>query len=208
MLKVLLSVYVSLFTLASYAQQTIPEWSSPSELVVEDPGKIVTDLNSIITENSKVILNWKVNGDMPDFFAIERSDNGKTYEIVSVLNNVAPQTLFQWTDDAPKKGRSFYRIRYSFKQGRSLYSKTLSLAIAGYIAFKFYPNPVDQILIIRSDAPIDVQISDATGKVRITQPRVQGLYTINVSSLEKGVYLIRFSNKLTNVLSQEKLIKN
>jgi hypothetical protein len=56
--------------------------------------------------------------------------------------------------------------------------------------------------------PIDVQITDGTGKLRITQPKVQGLATINVSSLEKGIYLIRFSNKLTGVMYQEKLLKN
>jgi hypothetical protein len=208
MLKILLSVYVSFFTLVSFAQQSQPGWSGPSDLVVEDPLKVVSDLNSTITDKDRVILTWKVNGEMPDFFAIERSDNGKTYEVLGVMNNQSRQTIFQWTDDSPKKGKSFYRIRYSFKEGIPLYSKTHPVSIAGYIAFKFYPNPVDHILIVRSEAPIDVQISDATGKVRIAQPRVQGLYTINVSSLEKGVYLIRFSNKLTNVMSQEKLVKN
>ena len=208
MLKILLSLYVSFLMLTCYAQPIIPEWSGPSDLVVEDPNKIISDLTSLIIETTKVLLTWKVNGDTPDFFSIERSDNGKSYEVITVLNNLSPQALFQWTDDAPKKGKSFYRIRYSFKQGAPFYSKTIPVSIAGYIAFKFYPNPVDHILIVRSEAPIDVQISDATGKIRISQLRVKGLYTINVSSLEKGVYLIRFSNKMTNVMSQEKLIKN
>ena len=79
---------------------------------------------------------------------------------------------------------------------------------AGYVAFKFYPNPVDHVLIIRSDAPLDVMISDANGRLRISETRVQGLHTINVSSLEKGVYLLRIVNKLTNMLTQEKLMKN
>jgi hypothetical protein len=208
MFKLLLSLFVSVLTLACYAQPTLPEWSGPTDLVVEDPNKIIAELNSNINENAKVQLSWKVNGDLPEFFTIERSDNGKSYEVITVLNNLTPQPSYQWTDDAPKKGKTFYRIRYSFKAGLPLYSKTIAVSIAGYIAFKFYPNPVDHILIVRSDAPIDVQISDAAGRLRISQPRVHGLYTINVSSLEKGVYLIRFSNKLTNVMSQEKLIKN
>lgn len=208
MLKVLLYVYVSLLTLACYSQAPLPEWSGPSDMVVEDPNKTIYELNTIFNDNGKLTLNWKVRGYIPNYFAIERSDNGKNFEVVGVLNNLSTQSYFQWTDEVPKKGRSFYRIRYSSDTGDSLYSKTAPVSIAGYIAFKFYPNPVDHVLIVRSEAPIDVQISDATGKVRISQPRVQGLYTINVSSLEKGVYLIRFSNKLTNVMSQEKLIKN
>lgn len=208
MLKVLLYVYVSFIALACYTQPTLPEWSGPSDIVVEDPNKVISDLSSTVSEKGKVILSWMVNGERPDYFAIERSDNGKIFELVVLLNNLKPGNYFQWADDAPKKGRSFYRIRYSFVQDDSLYSKSIPVSIAGYIAFKFYPNPVDQVLIVRSEAPIDVQISDANGKLRISQPRVQGLVTINVSSLEKGVYLIRFSNQLTNVMSQEKLIKN
>jgi hypothetical protein len=51
-------------------------------------------------------------------------------------------------------------------------------------------------------------ITDANGRLRVSASRVQGLHTINVASLEKGVYLIRVINKLTNVMSQEKLMKN
>lgn len=208
MLRTLLYISVSLLTLTGYSQSTLPDAASPSETVAEDPNKTITDLSSTIS-NSRVSLNWKVNGNLPDFFTIERSENGKTYETVTVLNNLIKKELHQWTDDAPKKGRNFYRIKYSFGgQGPDLYSPTVTAAIAGYIDFKFYPNPVDHILIVRSDMPIDVQITDPTGKVRISESRVRGIHTINVSSLEKGIYIIRFSNKLTNVMSQDKLIKN
>ena len=118
------------------------------------------------------------------------------------------------TDEA-KPQKNFFKVNltalvlknYSLQYERVL-NKTVSVAVAGYIDCKFYPNPVDHILIVRSDTPIDVTISDANGKVRVTENRVRGLHTINVSSLEKGIYLIRFSNKLINVISQEKLIKN
>lgn len=207
MLRTLLYICVSVLTLAGYSQQALPDAASPSEVVAEDPNKTITDLNSSVN-NTKVFLTWKASGELPDFFTIERSENGKNYETVAVLNNVSKRDQHQWTDDAPKKGRSFYRIKYSFGQGPDLYSQTVTVAIAGYTDYKFYPNPVDHILIVRSDMPIDVQISDATGKIRIAESRVRGIHTINVSSLEKGIYLIRFSNKLTNVMSQDKLIKN
>lgn len=207
MFRTLLYICVSLFTLAGYSQQQPLNALPPSEAVVEDPNKTISDLNSSVN-NTKVMLNWKVNGELPGFFTIERSENGKSFETIAVINNLVKKEHHQWTDDAPKKGRSFYRIKYSFGPGPELYSSTVTVAIAGYTDYKFYPNPVDNILIVRSDMPIDVQITDPTGKVRISELRVSGIHTINVSSLEKGIYLIRFSNKLTNVMSQDKLIKN
>ena len=207
MFKILLSIYVSFLALATYSQSP-SDWPSSSDVVLEDPNRIISELSSRITENSKIILSWIVKGELHDFFAIERSDNGKSYEVVTVLNNLTPENIFQWTDDVPRKGRSFYRIRYAYKHGDSLYSKTIPVSIAGYVAFKFYPNPVDHVLIIRTEAPLDVMITDANGRLRISEARVQGLQTINVSSLEKGVYLIRFVNKLTNIMSQVKLMKN
>jgi len=207
MFKLLLSIYVSFLALASYAQSPTAEWS-PADFVNEDPGRIVTDLTSRLTESSKVILSWMVSGSLPQFFAIERSNNGKNYEVITVLTNFNAQKTYQWTDDVPVKGRSFYRIRYSFKEGDSLYSKTLPVTLADGTTYRFYPNPVDHLLIVRSEVPLDVIISDATGRIRVSQARVTGLQAINVSSLEKGIYLIRFINKHTNFVSQEKLVKN
>jgi hypothetical protein len=207
MFKILLSIYVSFLALTSYSQSP-PDVAGPSDIVIEDPNRVINEFSSRITDNSKIILSWMVTGRVPQYFAIERSDNGKSFEVVSVLSNLNAQNIFQWTDDVPRKGKSFYRIRYAYGQGDSLYSKTIPVSINGYVAFKFYPNPVDHILIIRSDAPLDVMITDANGRLRISASRVQGLHTINVSDLEKGVYLIRFINRLTNIMSQEKLMKN
>ena len=80
--------------------------------------------------------------------------------------------------------------------------------IAGDITFKFYPNPVDNVLIIRSETALDIQIIDATGKSRLSQTNVSGLHTINVSTLEKGVYVIRVLNRLSNTVVQDRLLKN
>jgi hypothetical protein len=110
-------------------------------------------------------------------------------------------------DESPFPGRNYYRIKTSVK-GKPVYSITLIVHIGGELPYKFYPNPTDNILIVRSDISLDVQIADASGAVRISQAKVQGLQTINVSSLEKGIYTIRFTNKVSNTVSIEKLFKN
>jgi len=174
-----------------------------------DTTSFIADLSLSIRENSKIILNWKQPADTSfEFAVVERSSGGRDFEVVAVLkrSDLLPEN--EWTDDAPAKGRSMYRIRFSGKNGQPLYSKPVPALIAGDISLRFYPNPVDNILIIRSENLLDIQIVDAIGKQRIGLNRLQGLQTINVSTLEKGIYFLRINNRSTGVITQEKLLKN
>ena len=172
-----------------------------------DSKNIVADFSYSLKGSERVHLTWKVNNkESVDFFAVERSGNGKDFEMIEVLKSV-PGYQLELVDESPLAGRNYYRIKTSFK-GRPVYSTTLIAYIGGELPFKFYPNPIDNILIVRSDVPLDVQIADASGAVRVSQARVQGLQTINVAALEKGVYMIRFTNKASNTVTTEKLFKN
>lgn len=190
--------------------QVLPSGGLASRLLpAPDSSSVITDLVHLIRENSKVVLNWKLaDTALTDFFTIERSCNSKDYEVVAVIRLASKAQWFEWVDESPAKGRNIYRIRCASGDNQVIYSGTIQVQIAGDISFKFYPNPVDNILIIRSDNPLDVHIVDATGKLRLSHSNVQGLQTINVSTLEKGIYLLRLQNRLANTTIQERLIKN
>jgi len=175
-----------------------------------DTSSTITDLSLNIRENAKVILNWKQPEDSSFTFAsIERSSGGRDFEVVAVLKQSDIKPENEWVDDAPAKGRSLYRIRFSGKSGfQQSFSKSAEALIAGDISFRFYPNPVDNILIIRSEAILDIQVVDATGKQRMSINSLQGLQTLNVTALEKGIYFLRINNHTTGLLTQEKLLKN
>jgi hypothetical protein len=174
-----------------------------------DSALFITDLSSVVRDNSKVVINWKNSSQVsPDFVVVERSSGGGDFEMVAVLKQPGFGASFEWTDDAPAKGRNLYRIRFDGDDGQPYYSKIVSALIAGDISFRFYPNPVDNILIIRSEGALDVQVMDATGKVRSSHSRLQGIQTINVSSLEKGIYYLRINNRSTGITTHEKLLKN
>lgn len=175
--------------------------------LITDPKNIITDFSYSLKANAKIHLQWKVTDvDGVDFFFIERCSNGKDFEMIEVVKLLS-NNKFEFIDESPLPGRSFYRIRTSVK-GRIMYSPNLIAYVGSEVSFKFYPNPADNILIVRSDIPLDVKIADASGEIVISQPRVQGLQTINLSSLKKGIYMIRFTNKVSNMVTIEKLFKN
>jgi len=205
--KLLLLFCASMLVHISHAQYSVLTDPSISNIGI-DPKNIVADFSYVLKEKTKVRLRWTVtNIEATDFLSIERSANGKDFEMIGILKLLSANK-FELMDESPLRGRSLYRIRTSVK-GKTVFSKTLEVYMGGVEApFKFYPNPADNVLIVRADIPLDVQIADASGAVRISQARVQGLQTLNLSTLEKGIYTIRFINKLSNTVSIEKLFKN
>jgi len=189
--------------------QEVPTVSPQGTQFPVDSSSYITNLSVSIFENARVILNWKQPEDTSLTFAvIERSTGGRNFEVVAALKQSEIKPENEWIDEAPPKGRSLYRVRFSGKEGQPAYSKAVETLIAGDISFRFYPNPVDNILIIRSEAVLDIQVVDAVGKQRIGINNLQGLQTLNVSGLEKGIYFLRINNHTTGLLTQEKLLKN
>ena len=207
MFRAILAVCLLVTVLSAFSQTvSIDYFNTP---VSFDSVAIVSGLSTMVKENNRVMLSWKVNDSVdPEFFSVERSVNGKDFDVIAIIRLSPANLRFEYIDESPVKGRSFYRIRCAWKEGGHVFSAPVAIQLTGEASFKFYPNPVDNILIIRSEAPLDVQITDASGKTRMMFNKVQGLQTFNVSTLEKGIYLLRVTNKLTNVISQDKLIKN
>jgi hypothetical protein len=211
MIRSLLYFIMVMCSLSGISQEPVSGVIVPEAMVplASDSNYYISDLVHVVKENSKVVINWKLSDKgVPDFFAIERSSNGREFEVISVIRLTENKQWFEFADESPAKGKNLYRIRCASKDSQHIYSKLIHAQIAGDISFKFYPNPVDNILIIRSEDPLDIQILDAGGKIRISQNKVEGLQTINVTSLEKGIYLLRVANRQANTIIQEKLLKN
>jgi hypothetical protein len=80
--------------------------------------------------------------------------------------------------------------------------------VPGSIDLKFYPNPADKLLIVRTSHAIDVQVLDAVGTVRLQKQLQPGLQVINIAFLEKGTYVLNIADKESNKVISEQLLKN
>jgi hypothetical protein len=166
----------------------------------------VDGLTATIKDSYKVSLKWQTNA-LPEesFFVVERSANGTDFSAIGVLKNTA-RGAFEFVDDAPVKGKAFYRVKTTLGQYYG-YSAVVAATLSGDISCRFYPNPVDKALIIRSEGPLDVQIADKFGKPLISSRLPAGLKIVDVSSLEPGVYVITLFQKDSNRLVTDKLVK-
>jgi len=162
-----------------------------------------------VKDSKKVLLQWSVqSGFSPDYFNIEKNIDGKNFETVAVIKSTNQSNAYEFTDEVPTRGNSAYRIKFTTIAGDSFYSDTSSVYIPGSSLVNFYPNPMDNVLIVRSAFAADLQITDALGKSRISRTIGVGPSVIDVSTLEKGVYLLRISDKASGQQQVEKIVKN
>ena len=142
------------------------------------------------------------------FYIIERSNDEKQFEVIGVIKAGAMATSFEFLDENPFTSKNYYRIKMPVSDDKTIYSQIITAGIAGRIFCKFYPNPVDNLLILRSDYTIELKITDETGKIRIFKELRPGLHTVDVSFLEKSIYVITIFQQESNRVISKKLIKN
>lgn len=160
-------------------------------------------------EQGKVHIRW-TSSELPgiEYFAIERSSNDKGFEVVGLIKYNPGKPWGEWIDEGPHPGKNVYRIKVVYSSGPQTFTLPVTAMLSGDLSFKFYPNPVDNMLILRSNSPYEIQIIDGYGQFRLPVIKLNGLQTLNVSSLEKGIYFLRIQNKLTNIVTQERIMKN
>ena len=166
-------------------------------------------ISTSVREQGKVQLRWSA-GEIGgiEYFAIERASNDRGFEVVGLIKYMTGKPWSEWIDEAPLPGKNVYRVKIVNSNAPATYTVTTTAMLSGELSFKFYPNPVDNMLILRSNSPYEIQIIDANGQVRVPVIKLNGLQTLNVSALEKGIYILRIQNKLTSIVTQERLMKN
>lgn len=162
-----------------------------------------------IKESNKVILEWDIDSSTEgDYFVVERSSEGGPFETVGAEVSTSGKLHYELVDQAPPNGSDLYRIRYTSAAGGDIYSNSEELSMSGDVDFKFYPNPVDKLFIVRTEHSIDLEVVDPSGAVRISKRLQPGIQVINATALEHGVYVLRVTDKESNRSISRQLVKN
>lgn len=164
---------------------------------------------TVTAQNGSTLLRWSATPvRAEDFFIVEKSFDALHFETLSAMDaSVGADSIYSLLDNSAGTGVVSYRIRISGKNGREVYSKTVN-ANARVADFRFYPNPVDKLLIIRSSHALKIQVVDEFGVTIFGQDVDAGMQIVNVSTLQKGSYILKATDKETNTVISEQLVKN
>lgn len=167
---------------------------------------------SAVPAIDKVLLKWVTASETNnDFFTVERSNDGKTWENlfqVKSLGNASSSQDYNEIDLNPYLGTSYYRLKQTQINGKSKYSNT---AVVNFnkqkdISLAIYPNPASGILYLSTNTieEYSIEIISTQGKTVLSAQNAQ---QVDISHLSNGHYTIRAIFKGNNVITQNLLIR-
>lgn len=175
--------------------QTIPLTISSTPLPVTMQSFTAT------ASNNRVLLKWSTATEIDnDYFTIERSANGSTWNQIGTVDGAGNSTSvlnYQFTDNQPLSGVSYYRIKQTDFDNHFSYSDTRQIqdaAAPGSISIWPVPNSGRTINIagVTNWQGYSLTVLNTAGTaVFTTQPTSS---SITLPALAKGVYMIRVAN--------------
>ncbi len=164
-------------------------------------------------ESDQTLLEWKtVNEDNNDFFTIERSRNGKQFEILDQMTgagNSDVELSYEFVDDDPFNGANYYRLKQTDFNGDFEYFNIVLVhhdKLAGDMApitiDRIGPNPFQQQFTInftlQESTDVRLTLTNAHGQqiAEVSYRAYSGSNDIifqKGSQLSPGVYLVTLS---------------
>jgi PKD-like domain len=145
-------------------------------------------------ENGIVYLKWETSSEYEnDFFLIERSEDGKTFESFLKVDGAGTshgQLKYQARDTNPFRGTSYYRLSQTDYDGTVTYFRVLIIKVESFgEVTKLYPNPVDRDALLHIDYFAE---EDGLVKISIVDPAGTGSESQMVN-VKAGVNLFEFT---------------
>jgi hypothetical protein len=156
------------------------------------------DFKGKVTDEEKVQLNWMTYSEVNnDFFTVERSADGMNYEEVTRVKGKGNSTSinnYQWMDEKPLPGLSYYRLKQTdFDGTEKTEGRIVTVNVKGEGSpFSVYPNPSDG-LSFQYSTP-----AEAGEEFRIIVQDYSGHQVVNeiMSSKGTGTEKLIFNDRL------------
>jgi hypothetical protein len=152
-------------------------------------------------ENSTVLLNWETASEADnDFFAIERSKNGIEWESVDTvqgIGNANHLSTYNYVDNRPLIGHSYYRLKQHDFNGDFEYSPVRSVNLQLEEEYLLYPNPAsNQISLVLHGKKVNIIVFDQSGRTVKSEYQIEGeTYILDLNQLESGSYFLQINEK-------------
>jgi len=160
--------------------------------------------------HKNVDLNWSTLSEINnDHFNVERSKDGEFFESIGSIagaNNSSSRIDYQFRDEHPFNGISYYRLRQTDFDGASSLSRIVPIHLSDVKnPFSLFPVPANDKLWLTCGSQnrddYQVEIYDVQGKLVMNEKwnaSESSVYTMDISRLDAGIYMVRIEGSWMN----------
>jgi hypothetical protein len=159
----------------------------------------LTHFRAQLAQNT-VVLKWQTQKeDAGSYFDIERSSNGTNFQkLATVTASGLQQAAYSWTDAAPLKGKSYYRLKIR-EPAKTSYSFVAVVSNAAKATIsKVFATSSELFIKVdsRNAGPVEISITSISGAVvskKSYTPNGNSDIVVPISSLQDGEYIVILS---------------
>ena len=166
--------------------------------------------------NGQTLLTWITATEHNNsHFEIERSDNMKDFTKIGTVyskaqNGSSTQAIdYAYTDDAPKAGTNYYRLKQVDFNGMYSYSKVVSVTSDRendpLESVMVYPNPTTgsaNIIVLGGDENIHISLYSYNGVLLLEYKYNSSDPTIDLSQYASGLYMLKISKNGKHIVQR------
>ena len=163
----------------------------------------------LVKEKKKIQINWSTASETNNnFFTVERSENGTVFTTIATIKGAGNSNsviTYNYIDNTPVKGVSYYRIKQTDFDGKYDYSEIKAISFVNTISdFMIYPNPVKSgstvHIVPNNDIMRDYVISVyLINGQKIAEYKANGIFSINTDEIQKGIYILNVFDGTQNI---------
>ncbi|MBL8002957.1 MAG: T9SS type A sorting domain-containing protein [Flavobacteriales bacterium] len=156
---------------------------------------------------------WTASETNNDLFVIERSADAMTFEAIGTVDGAGNSTSaigYDWVDEDPLSGTSYYRLRQIDLDGLFSFSEIRSVHFHGTAhTTTAFPNPATDLITLQveagRDAACDIEVIDAQGRVvqrmRTALREGPNQVELRLDDVAEGHYIARLVGPFQNGVS-------
>ncbi|HFA50320.1 MAG TPA: T9SS type A sorting domain-containing protein [Bacteroidetes bacterium] len=159
-------------------------------------------------------LTWRTASEQNNsHFNIEKSSNARTWQTIGTIQGhgtTQQEQQYSFIDKNPINGINYYRLKQVDFDGRSEYSKTVSVDFSNDDGVSIYPNPVrDRLYILsknKEEGPVGVNIYNVQGQL-LKNEFITSEKAVDTYALRPGMYFIEIKNDNGRGILMERFFK-
>lgn len=175
------------------------------------------DFSGSVLDNANIQLQWETATEKDnDHFIVERSFDGKTFEMIGKVPSKGPSDLggnrYNFLDASPKAGINYYRLKQVDKAasgGQAFgYSNIISVDFkvrSQNTLISVFPNPGSDKVLITSDRGDIIKSWKLYNSIGAVVSKGQET-TVDISNLSSGIFILEVVTS-NDIVTRKKIIK-